>query len=169
MKTNIQLLVCLLIMCAGNSAFSQKQVPPEGAQPKDFTLPPKTTFTLGNGLTATLVQFGMIPKVTVRTVIRSGNINEAENEVWLADLTGDMMKEGTATHSSQEIAKDAARMGGGIDIAVGDDQTQVAGEVLSEFGGEFVRLLADVIRNPKFPESELKRLKNDRIRQLSID
>jgi predicted Zn-dependent peptidase len=169
MKTNIRGLFFPLIIGACTIALSQKQVPPEGAQPKDFTLPPKTTFMLDNGLSTTLVQFGTIPKVTVRVVVRAGNINEAENEVWLADLTGDMMKEGTTTHSSQEIAKDAARMGGGINITVGDDQTQIAGEVLSEFGGEFVGLLADVIRNPKFPESELRRLKNDRIRQLSID
>jgi zinc protease len=169
MRTDIRPLLSLLIIYAFTSAIGQKQAPPEGAQPKDFTLPPKLTLMLDNGLSATLVQFGTIPKVTVRVVVRAGNINEAENEVWLADLTGDMMKEGTTTHSSQEIAKDAARMGGGINVTVGDDQTQIAGEVLSEFGGEFVELLADVIRNPKFPESELKRLKNDRIRQLSID
>jgi len=169
MRTNIRCLFSLLVICACAIALGQKQAPPEGGQPKDFTLPPKATFVLDNGLKATLVQFGTIPKVTVRVVVRAGNINEAENEVWLADLTGDMMKEGTTTHSSQEIAKDAARMGGGINITVGDDQTQIAGEVLSEFGGEFIGLLADVIRNPKFPESELKRLKNDRIRQLSID
>jgi predicted Zn-dependent peptidase len=168
MKTDVRFLVSLLALCTF-AAFGQKQTPPEGGEPRDFTLPLKTTFALNNGFKATLVQFGTVPKVTVRVVVGAGNINEAGNEVWLADLTGDMMKEGTATHSSQEIAKEAARMGGGITVTVGDDQTQIAGEVLSEFGGEFVGLLADVIRSPRFPESELKRLKNDRIRQLSID
>jgi zinc protease len=169
MKTNIRGLLSLLVLCTCTPAFGQKQAPPEGSQPKDFTLPPKIEFTLGNGLKATLVQFGTIPKVTVRVVVRAGNINDGENEVWLSDLTGDLMKEGTSTRSSQEIAKQVARMGGGISITVGDDQTQIAGEVLSEFGGDFMKLLADVTRNPKFPESELSRLKNDRVRQLSID
>lgn len=169
MKTNMRAVLFLSLLGLCTIAYAQKETPPEGGQPKDFTLPPKTTFTLDNGLKATLVEFGIIPKVTIRAVVRSGNINEGENEVWLSDLTGDLMKEGTTTRSSEEIAREAARMGGGISVNVGDDQTQIAGEVLSEFGGDFLKLLADVMRNPTFPESELTRLKNDRIRQLSLD
>ena len=172
MGTNLRLRAAVLMVmfmgvCA--MAFGQKETPPEGSKPKDFTLPPKATFTLENGLKATLVEFGTIPKVTVRVVIRTGNIDEGPNEVWLADLTGDMMKEGTSTRSSREVAQQAAGMGGGVNISVGADQTQVAGEVLSEFGGDFVKLLADVICSPKLPESELARLKNDKVRELSID
>ncbi len=169
MRTNIREVLFFSLLGLCTIASAQKETPPEGGQPRDFTLPPKTTFTLDNGLKATLVEFGIIPKVTIRAVVRSGNINEGENEVWLSDLTGDLMKEGTTTRSSEEMAREAARMGGGISVNVGDDQTQIAGEVLSEFGGDFVKLLADVMRNPKFPESELARLKNDRIRQLSLD
>jgi zinc protease len=168
MRNNLRSLLALLLIVPV-LALAQKQAPPEGGQPKDFKLPPKTEFALENGLKTTLVPFGTIPKVTVRAVVRTGNINESATEVWLADLTGDMMKEGTATRTSQQLALEGARMGGGIGISVGSDQTQIAGEVLSEFGPDFVRLLADVMRNPRFPESELARLKNDRIRQLSIE
>jgi predicted Zn-dependent peptidase len=149
--------------------MGQKQAPPEGGQPKDFKLPAKTEIVLDNGLKATLVPFGTIPKVTVRAVVRAGNINEAATEIWLADMTTDLMKEGTTSRTSQQVALEGARMGGGIGINVGEDQTQIAGEVLSEFGPDFIRLLADVIQNPRFPESELARLKTDRIRQLSIE
>ena len=168
MRTNMRITAFLLSICLCAVALGQKETPPEGGQPKDFVLPPRTTFTLENGLKATCVEFGTIPKVTIRAVVRSGNGDEGENETWLADLTGEMMKEGTTTRSSEEIAQEAARMGGGIDVNVSDDQTQIAGEVLSEFGGDFVKLTADVMRNPKFPASELGRLKNDAIRQLSI-
>jgi zinc protease len=40
--------------------------------------------------------------------------------------------------------------------------------VLSEFGPDAVALVADVARHAKLPESELARLKGDRLRQLSI-
>ncbi|MFC1696667.1 insulinase family protein, partial [Pseudomonadota bacterium] len=41
---------------------AQKQTPPEGGTPKDFTLPAKQQFELDNGLKVTLVPFGSIPK-----------------------------------------------------------------------------------------------------------
>jgi predicted Zn-dependent peptidase len=44
----------------------------------------------------------------------------------------------------------------------------VEGEALAEFGPRLVDQLADILLRPSFPASELDRLKNDRIRQLSI-
>src|SRR5438093_642932 len=41
-------------------------------------------------------------------------------------------------------------------------------DVLSEAGPEAVRLLADVVRNPTFPEADFARRRTDRARQLSI-
>ena len=160
----ILLSLCLL----GSAGLAQKQSPPEGGQPKDFTLPHKSVLSLENGLQVTLVQYGLVPKVTVQAVVRTGNINETENEIWLADLTGNMMKEGTTTRSAEEVARAAAGMGGSIGINVTADQTVIGASVLSEYAADLVTLMADVIRNPRFPESELPRLKNDRIRDLSI-
>jgi predicted Zn-dependent peptidase len=59
-------------------------------------------------------------------------------------------------------------MGGELNINVGEDRTDLSGDVLSEFGPEMAALIADVAMHPKFPESELARLKGDRQRQLSI-
>jgi zinc protease len=149
-------------------AGGQKQLPPEGGAPKDFVLSLKETFWLDNGLSATLVPFGTLPKVTVLLVVRSGNLNEPENEVWLASLAGSMMKEGTKNRSAKDIAAAAARMGGEINVSAGMDLTTVGADVLSEFGPDLVRLIADVVQNPLFPETEIERLKNDFRRRLSI-
>ncbi len=161
------LLSCCILFAA--TTLAQKQTPPEGGKPKDFSLPAKQTFTLDNGLKATLVSYGTLPKVTVRVVVGVGNINEAAEEVWLSDLTGDLMKEGTTSRSAEDIAREAARMGGDINISVTQNQTSISGDVLSEFGPEVVELLADIAQNPLIPEKELGRLKNDRLRQLSIE
>src|SRR5687767_15810184 len=68
-------------------ALGQKQTPPPGGKPKDFVLPEKKVSQLKNGLKSTMVQYGSIPKVTVNLIIKTGNVNEGPNEVWLADLT----------------------------------------------------------------------------------
>src|SRR5512135_3604478 len=167
MKTLIVSILAAVVVLSAN-VVAQKQLPPEGGKPKDFKLPEKQQFTLPNGMEVTLIPFGSVPKVTVSVVVRSGNINEKENQVWLADITGEMMKEGTTTKTSIQVAQDAAGMGGNIDISVGPDLTTLSGDVLAEFGPQFVKLLADVARNPLLPESELARIKNDRIRELSV-
>ena len=167
MRTIIRTIVAAIIVLS-TVAQAQKQIPPEGGAPRDFKLPQKQQFTLPNGLEVTMVPYGSIPKVTVSVVIRFGNINEKENEVWLADIVGDLMKEGTKTRSAQQLATEAASMGGDVAINVGPDMTTVGGDVLSEFGPKLVGLIGDIIRNPLFPESELARLKKDRVRQLSV-
>jgi len=157
-----------LAFVAGTGTAIAQETPPPGGQPKDFKLAEATEYELPNGLGVTMVPYGSMPKTAVRLVIRTGNIDESADEVWLADLTGDLIKEGTTTRSAEDIAREAASMGGSLNIGVGLDQSRVTGQVLSEYGPELVALIADVTLNPAFPESELERLKTDRVRQVSI-
>lgn len=147
---------------------ARKQEPPRPGKPKDFQIPRPRRVTLDNGLVVTYVPYGTIPKVAIRLGVRAGNLDEEAGQVWLADLVGDLLSEGTTTRSATAIAEAAARMGGSLEVAVGADRTDIGGDVLSEFGPEMARLIADVARNPKLPESELDRLKADRLRQLSV-
>ena len=157
-----------LLGVSAQTPAPQKERPPEGGAPKPFTLPRKETFTLRNGIKVTLIPYGAVPKVTVRAVVRSGNLNEGANQVWLADLTGDLMKEGTTTRTGAQIAEEAASMGGQLTISTGVEQTNVTGDVLSEFGPQMVALISDVLQRPALPATQLARLKNDRLRQLTI-
>jgi zinc protease len=141
---------------------------PKPGTPRDFRVPEPRRFTLDNGLQVALVQWGEMPKVRVTLDVRTGNAFEKRNEVWLADLTGDLIREGTASRNATAISREAARMGGSLGIGVGGDSTTIGGDVLSEFGPAMVELVADVIRNPAFPEKELARLKTNMTRNLAV-
>lgn len=167
MKTLFRLSVLLLLSAISDFSIGQDTPPPPGT-PKDFTVPEVKTFTLGNGLKVTLVPFGNLPKTTISLVVRSGNLNEAENEIWLADFTGNLMKEGTSTRSALQISNEVAAMGGTLTISTGVETTFISSDVLSEFAQQMAGLIADVAINPVFPESEAERLKNDMIRDLNI-
>jgi predicted Zn-dependent peptidase len=145
-----------------------RQTPPQGGTPKPFVLPKTERLTLKNGMRVTLVPYGSVPKVTVTAVVRAGNLNEQPNQVWLADLMGRMLKEGTSSRTGEQIAREAAEMGGQVNVLVAMDTTSVSGDVLSQHGSRLVALLADVLRNPQFPASELKRHQTDMLRQVSI-
>ncbi|MDH4196496.1 MAG: insulinase family protein [Candidatus Aminicenantes bacterium] len=168
MKTKTYLIITIAVVALALSLAAQKQAPPEGGKPKDFRVPAFRTFTLENGLGVTLVPYGTLPKAAVRFVIRTGNVNEAAEGVWLSDLMFDYLKEGTGSRTARAIAEEAAAMGGEVGAGAGGDQSSVGGTVLAEFAPAFVKLLADIVRNPAFPESELARLQANFLRQLAV-
>jgi zinc protease len=163
-------LLILVLMTAAASVSAQQfpSAPPAPGQPRDFRVPEAKRFTLDNGLEVAMVQWGAMPKVRVTLSVRTGNAFEDADEVWLADLAGDLMREGTTSRTASEISREAARMGGALDVSVGVDTTTVGGDVLSEYGAPYAALVADVVRNPKFPASELDRLKADMMRNLAV-
>ncbi len=148
---------------------AMKQTPPQGPPPKPFQLPATTDFTLTNGIQATLVPYGAVPKVAIRAFISAAAVNEAAGQVWLSKLNAALMKEGTRTRSAGQIAREAAEMGGQIDISAGANYTSVGGVVLSDFAEKFIALVADVIGAALLPAEELPRLRGDLLRDLSID
>ncbi len=150
------------------AAAQQKQAPPALAPARDFKLPAKQQLELPNGMKVTLVPFGSTPKVDVQVVVRAGNVDEKANEVWLADVMSDLMREGTMTRSATDINTAAAAMGGSIATSVSLDELTVSGSALSEHATSLIELLADVTLHPRFPESELARIKQNRLRNLAV-
>lgn len=172
-RTTISLLAASTLLALAPAAARAdeehaREKPPEPGAPRPFKIPSPTRFTLPDGLRVSLVPYGTVPKVLVRLAVDAGNADESASQVWMADLTGDLLLEGTKTRSASAIAEDAAAMGGSLSVEAGENVTTVAGEVLSEFAPRMVDLVADVVRNPAFPESELARLKANLERRLSI-
>src|SRR6202795_3642621 len=138
-------------------AAAQKQTPPPGGAPKPINVPAHESYTLPNGMRVTLVPYGNIPKVAVSLAIRTGNLNEPHDLLGVADITGELLKEGTKTLSAQALAEAAARMGSSLSVAVGSDESGIDLGVVSEYGGRAVTFVSDVAMPPLLPESELAR------------
>ena len=167
-QTKKILLVLGTAMVMATTALGQKQAPPAGGPAKAFTLPAHETYTLANGMKVTLVPYGNIPKVSVSLALRAGNLNESKDLLGVADVTGELLKEGTVSLSASALAESAARMGSTLNVGTGADETSFDMDVLSEFGPDAVKLLADVLQHPLLPESELARLKANQLRQIAV-
>ncbi len=166
----MRLLFGTALLCAIPAAlFGAKETPPPGTAPKPFQLPPTDDFTLPNGMRVTLVEYGSVPKVAVRAYIDAGGVYEPADQVWISKLNALLMKEGTATRSAAEVAREAGGMGGQIDLDAGAEFTTAGGIVLSEFGPRFVALVADVLEHATLPASELARLKANLARDLAVE
>lgn len=161
-------MISAAVALSAATVVAQKEAPPAPGPAKNFSLPEVRKFDLPNGMRVRLVHYGDVPKVTIRVAEQTGNVDEGPNEIWLADLTGEMIQQGTATRSPEQIQQEIASMGGTLDVNTGINQTQIETDVFSESAPRAVDLIADVVRNPRFPESELARVKGDLARQLSI-
>jgi predicted Zn-dependent peptidase len=141
---------------------------PEVGRAAPFTLPAHDSLTFDNGMGATLADLGVVPKVHVELVLRAGAADEAAGETWLSRLVAEYLKEGTSVRSSGEFADAVAALGGRLRVDAGDDTTRIGATVLSDAGPELVRLLAELLREPLLPESELERLRGDQQRELGL-
>ncbi|MGZ8554674.1 MAG: insulinase family protein, partial [Chitinophagaceae bacterium] len=127
------------------SSSDAQETPPPGGQPKDFKLSEKKKVKLGNGLQATLVQYGDLPKVSINLTVNTGSIHETADETGLASLTGEMIKQGSKTMDFKTLSKKVAAMGGTVNVSVGKEEVSISGSVLSEFAPDFIAAIADLI------------------------
>jgi zinc protease len=162
------MLVLTGLVVVVGPALAQKQTPPEGSAPKAFIVPASETYTLPNGMKVTLVPYGIIPKAAISVSVDAGKLNEGKGHTGVAGLTADLFQEGTAALNSNQLAAETARMGSALSVSADADQTEFSMDVLQEFAPNAVGLLADVLLHPRFPESELARLKNDSLRNIAL-
>ena len=165
MKARILILAIAFVVSFSINA-QEKETPPPGGEPKGFTLSEKEVITYDNGLTLVLVPYGSIPKASINITLKTGNIHEAEDQVWLTDLLGELMKEGSTGDYS--VTDKLAGMGGDLNINVGVHSSSLNTRVLSEFAPEAFKVLADVLVNPKWPAEELERLQNNMKRDVTV-
>jgi len=164
-RSMLTALACLTL-AAPAFADDFPPAPPMGDL-KPFELPATETFTLPSGVRVTLIPFGSVPQAVVSLTIFAGRI-DAAGRPWLAELAGDMLKEGAGARTSAQIADAAAAMGGNVSVATGTMNTALNLTVLSEHAPDAVALLGDLARRPTFPASEFDRVKDNRVRSLEL-
>src|SRR5258708_31716000 len=125
-------------------------------------LPKAVESKLANGLTILVMEDHRLPTVTVRLVVQgAGALNDPPDMPGLANLTAAMLKEGTTTRSSKQIAEEIERLGAGINASApwASNAANVSASGLSDNTGQWRKLAADLVLNPTFPASELNKLK----------
>ncbi|WP_088329439.1 pitrilysin family protein [Lacimicrobium sp. SS2-24] len=155
------------MLLATFGAQAEKQQPPAGSEPKDFNLTQTYDFSLENGLGVTFVQYGDTPKVTLRLITSTGNVDDGELDA-VSDMTYELLTEGTSNRSAQEIAEQAAAMGGQVNTSVSTNSSYVQMDVLSDYAADAAGLIADLVQNATYAQEDLQRAKTNFIRSLKV-
>ena len=153
MRAQILFLGALMTMSAQTI---DRTKPPQTPAIPDYKLPATFETKLPNGLTVVLLEDSRFPLVTLRlgswrAISTIRRTCPASRKAPAALLT-----QGTKTRSQRQIAEEVAAIGGQLSGGAGADAITLAGSALAEHTGTLLGLLADVARNPEFPEGEVK-------------
>ena len=140
--------------------------PPELGPPKPMRLPPVIRRELPNGLQLLIVEQHELPVADFVLVVKSGGTADPANKAGTASLASAMLREGTTTRSSLQIADQTAFLG--ISLGTGStwDATSVALHTPTGKLDSALALFADVALRPSFPANEFDRLKKNRLTEI---
>jgi len=170
-RTLLLFLISLLALPGAWGAEKEKplpkDLPPYGAL-RPFTAPQVAVRKLANGLTLWLVPRPGFPKVSLAVAVRGGMAADPKDRPGLSQLLVETIDQGTKTHSARQIAEDLQAAGGDLVGNAGADSMLIATSVLSSKAEAGLAVMADVLQNATFPDSEVdlaKRNAADRLRE----
>jgi len=147
------------------STVSILSPPPEQTQAAVTTAPKPAgkieKLKLDNGLTVLLKRNPSVPIVNLQVFGLGGQRFETESMGGISLFTTELLTKGTRTRSKREIAETIERLGGDLDSGSGRNTYYVSLSVLKEDADAGLELLADVLRNPSFPQKEIDKQRQD--------
>ncbi|HSJ67878.1 MAG TPA: pitrilysin family protein [Anditalea sp.] len=157
----IYLMLSLVISHAGFAQVDRSKRPEPGPAP-EIKIGDADSFTLANGLKVFVVENNKLPRVAFSLILDRDPIYEGD-KAGLTSFVGQMMMAGTSTRSKDELDEEVDFLGASLNAG----STSLFASSLKKNQDKIVELMADVLYNPIFPESELERLKKQAISGLA--
>jgi zinc protease len=151
---------------AGAPAKLPADLPPYG-QDKPIPVPEITRKTLSNGMEVWVVPREGLPRVDYVLAVRGAGLGADDAaHPGFANLLAGLLNEGTAQHDSRAIAEAAQGLGGELSAGAGNDGITVSANALASNAGAMLGLLAEVARQPSFPDKEVELAKANALEAL---
>ena len=144
------------------SKVERKNRAPVSAEILQAKIPKAIEARLKNGAAVLIVEDHRFPAVHVGLHLRAaGALFEPPKTAGLASATAGMLREGTTTRTSEQIAEEIDRLGATLSASagIGSPEVTLAASGLAENFDAWFALMTDVLLHPSFPASELGKLK----------
>ena len=127
---------------------------PAVGQLSALDFPTITHTQLANGIPLEYVQRGAVPTTQLALVFNAGEASDAVDSRGLSAFAMNVMDEGTASMSSQQLAEAEERLGADVSTSNSSDRSFAVLSALSPNLAPSLDILADVVRNPAFQPTE---------------
>ncbi len=176
MKIFVKLTVFGLLLSAFSFSLSAqtmnenfRKTQPEPLKPIAFNVPKPFETELKNGLKIVIIEDKSLPLVNYRLAFQQGDINDPADSIGINSAVADLLNEGTKTRTSKQIAEEIERLGASISTSSSSDNTVISASTLSLYSSDVLKLIADMVLNPVFPENEVNLYKSNAIDNLKFE
>jgi zinc protease len=139
---------------------------PVAGEPRPYEFPSTVRWTLPNGLRVMVTPMPGRQLVAASLALRSGAADEAPALGGATVLAARGLTEGTEARDAIELTEATERLGASIHAEAGWDATSAGLDVPASRLAAALELLAEVVRQPAFPDAEVERLRDERLTDL---
>jgi predicted Zn-dependent peptidase len=158
-------LLALQSVAAQQGTFDRSK-PPELGPPPKVSLPPIVTRQLANGLKLLIVEQHELPLADFVLLVGSGSTADPTGKPGIANLTAQMLREGTTSRKSLEIADQIAFLGINLSPNSSWESSTLSLHTPTAQLDSALALFGDVALHPSFPANEFDRIKKTRLTEL---
>ncbi len=151
------LILTLIALVTSSTAIPTK------AGNGELKLPPYKKVKLNNGMTLLLMEQHEVPVISFNFIVKAGSIADPAGKEGLASLTAELLRKGTKTRTADQLAAELDFIGGDLRAQANYDFTNGSAEFIKKDINTGLNLLADVMLNPTFPQTEVTKLLKQRI------
>jgi zinc protease len=142
---------------------------PGAGAPTHFHFPQAATKTLANGLRVFVVTDHSEPAVAARLVtLSAGTTKDPKGMPGVAQMTANLLTQGTAKRSARDIAEAIDFIGGSLEASASADSTDVSLDVVKKDLPAGLDLMSDVVLHPAFRAEELDRQRQQLLSNLTV-
>ncbi|MGB3468478.1 MAG: insulinase family protein, partial [Cyclobacteriaceae bacterium] len=147
------------------SKFDRSVEPGFGKAP---LLNPPTIYTssLGNGMKVYGVEASELPLVNFSITMKGGHLLETKEKSGVASLLTDLMMEGTANKTPEQLEDAIGQLGATINIYSSNDRITISANCLKRNYEGTLALVREVLLEPRWDATEFDRIKTARLTRI---
>jgi zinc protease len=184
MRRNLCLISLLTIVALAGRASVVAQDTPAAQQSTDFKgvvlknraplsnevlkikFPKPVENKLKNGMDLMVLEDHRSPTIQFEISALASTLNDPADLAGIADATAAMLRLGTKTRNSQQIAETLGELGAAFGADVGERSFSIRFSTLAENLDAVLDLVSDMLFNATFPQDELEKWKNQQLSAL---
>ena len=139
---------------------------PTPGTPRPYDFPSVDRLALTNGLRVIVADLPGRPLVSAALVMRNGAADEAASHAGATVLAARALAEGTERYDAIGLVEASERLGASLHADAGWDALTVSVDVPAARLEPALDLVAEMALRPTFPESEVERLRDERLNDL---